>query len=203
MAFLLSVGVLNRQAEAVEAEAGASAVFLTYGGTLPANEAAADSGSALSQDVLPADYLSAGSGGTVSKVGTWSITGTAAAGAGTNMTHFRIKTAALPAGAVAQGTIGIPVTIATNALTAANGNVLNFASTTGVVVGMKIEGTGVVAGSKVVAVTGTTVTMSHTSTAGVASAASITFRYDMDVDNVNIANGQTGSVGTFTYTATN
>jgi hypothetical protein len=85
-----------------------------------------------------------------------------------------------------QGTAGQQVVLTTNALTAANGNVLNFAATTGVVVGMQVSGTGIPADTQVVAVTGTTVTISRTSTAGVANATAITFAPDMVLDNASI-----------------
>jgi hypothetical protein len=91
--------------------------------------------------------------------------------------------------------------IATSALTAVNGNVLNFASTTGVTVGQLITGTGILPTTFVLALTGTTVTMSQASTAGVASAASITFSGDMTIDNVSIAVTQQVTVSGFTLTA--
>ena len=52
------------------------------------------------------------------------------------------------------------------------------------------SGTGVLEGTKVIAVTSTTVTMSQSTTAGVASAASIVFGGDMTFDNLNFTIGQ-------------
>jgi hypothetical protein len=95
------------------------------------------------------------------------------------------------------------VAIATSALTAANGNVLTFASTTGVATGMNVSGTGIVAGSTVVALTSTTVTLSLTSTAGVSSATSITFGGEVTLDNTSINSGQTVTITTFTRTIPN
>jgi hypothetical protein len=95
------------------------------------------------------------------------------------------------------------VVLTTNALTAANGNVLNFAATTGVVVGMQVSGTGILADTQVVAVTGTTVTISRTSTAGVANATAITFAPDMVLDNASINATQSVTVNTFSLTAQN
>jgi hypothetical protein len=82
------------------------------------------------------------------------------------------------------------VQIPTTALTAANGNVLTFSSTTGIAVGMRVSGTGILADTFVIATTGTTVTLSRSSTAGVSNGASITFNYDMTLDNATIANAQ-------------
>lgn len=101
---------------------------------------------------------------------------------------------------VFSGTVTQQYAIATSALTAANGNVLTFAATTGVAVGMNVSGTGIVAGTTVVAVTGTTVTLSQTSTAGVSSGATITFGGDITVDNVSINSGQTVAVSSYQYT---
>jgi hypothetical protein len=131
--------------------------------------------------------------------GTWTITGIAAAAAGTNMGHFRIKAGATTG---AQGSITGTVTLTTNGITAANSNVLNFASTTGVVTGMNVTGAGIPTDGpvSVIATTGTTVTLNRASTAGVGSGVTITFRGDLYVDNVNIANGQVMTISAFTQT---
>ena len=63
--------------------------------------------------------------------------------------------------------------------------------------------TGVPAGTTVVAVTGTTVLLSATSSAGVGSGVTITFAYDFPIDNPSIANGQNVTVNTFSLTAGN
>jgi hypothetical protein len=183
----------------VEVSTGTSAKLNIYSGSAPANCAAADTGTLLATLSLPSDWMNNASGTTKTLLGTWS--GTASAGAGATPTHFRIKDSANTTCHL-QGTCGINVPLTTNALTAANGNVLNFASTTGVAVGQTIAGTGVPTNTTVVAFTGTTVTMSNTSTAGVANAASITFGYELPV-NGTITNGQTVSVSAFTLTAAN
>ena len=54
-------------------------------------------------------------------------------------------------------------------------NVLTFASTTGVVVGMSVSGTSILAGTTVTAVTSTTVTLSASVTATIATTAAISF----------------------------
>lgn len=100
------------------------------------------------------------------------------------------------------GSAGVQVAINTSSTTAANGNVLTFASTTGVNVGMNISGTGIVPGSYVLATTGTTVTMSMASTAGVGSAVAITFTPDLVIDNATVTSGQSLSVNSLTVNST-
>jgi hypothetical protein len=198
MGLQYSVAVRNAQNDQFETTTGAASKLQLRSGAAPANCAAADSGTLLAELTLPSDWLTPSSAGVKQKNGTWSGTGSAAGTVG----HFRIKDNAGTTTHV-QGTVTQPVVLATNAVTAANGNVLNFAATTGVVVGMNVSGVGVVAGSTVVATTGTTVTLSHTSTAGVANGASITFGGDMTIDNVVIAVGQAVRVDTFDLTRGN
>ena len=201
MAETFSAVVDNAALDNKETTIGASPIIRAYSGTMPANvDTALGANVVLAQGTLPADWLGAATARVKSKAGTWTLTGQVAAGAGTAMICYRIfestgTTAHL------QGNIGVASIIATNALTAANGNVLNFASTTGVAVGQKISGTGIATGARVIALTGTTVTMSQSSTAGVASAASITFGHDLNVDNTSIANAQVMTVNSFTLTA--
>jgi hypothetical protein len=68
---------------------------------------------------------------------------------------------------------------------------------------MNVAGTGVPAGATVVAVGGTTVTLSATSTAGVANAAAITFTQDLTLDNATINSGQTVTITAKSLTAPN
>lgn len=202
---MLSYGTTNANAQLdqFETSAGAAAKLRLYNGTIPADADAALAGNTLlAEGTLPSDYLSAAAAKVKSKTGTWTLTGQSGAGAGTASTFGRLYD---NVGTVchAQGSAGAKVTIATSALTAANGNVLNFASTTGVAVSQKVTGTGVPVGATVVAFTGTTVTLSHTSTAGVAAAASITFTYDFELDNNSIANAQSVNVSAFSITKGN
>ena len=197
-----SVAVNNARLDANETAVGTAPKLRFYSGAQPANCAAARTGTLLAELTLPSDWMNAASSGTKTKLGTWSGTGAAGAGGGTVIGHYALMDSA---GSTCheQGSVGANVALTTNALTAANGNVLNFASTTGVVVGMNAAGTGIPAGATVVALTGTTVTLSNTSTAGVANAAAITFSYDLAVDNANIATGQAISVSSFQWTAGN
>jgi hypothetical protein len=193
----------NAKLDQEETTIGVSPLLRFYNGTMPATVNDALSGNTLlAVGTLPSDWMSAASAGSKAKTGTWTITGQSGAGGGTNMVFWRLFEGTGTT-AYKQGTVGVTVNLTTNALTAANGNVLNFAATTGVVVGMNASGTGVPVGATVVAVGGTTVTLSHTSTAGVANAAAIAFKYDMETDNASIANAQVITVNSFTLTEGN
>ena len=197
-----ATSIRTAEATAIETDVGTSPIMRIYNGTPPANVAAALSGNTLlAQGTLPVDWATEASG-VLTMAGTWTLTGQSGAGTGTAGTFFRIY-ASDGTTAKIQGTVSAQVQIATNALTAANGNVLNFASTTGVSVGMNVSGTGVPTGSTVVAVTSTTVTISQTSTAGVANATTVTFGGDLVLDNNSIANAQNVNVSTFSITTGN
>lgn len=79
MALQYSVAVNNARLDAVETATGATARLRFYTGAMPANCAAARTGTLLVEMTLPSDWMSAASGGTKTKLGTWS--GTAVAGA--------------------------------------------------------------------------------------------------------------------------
>lgn len=194
MAIQFSVAVRNARLDAIETAIGVSPTLEIRTGAAPANAAAADTGTVLATMALPSDFLAAASAGAKAIAGTWQDTTADATG---TAGHFRIKQGATTH---VQGSCGSSIPLTTNALTAANGNVLNFASTTGVAVGQMISGTGVPAGAQVLAFTGTTVTMSIASTAGVANGTAITFSGDMTLDNTSIAAGQQVTVTTFTLT---
>lgn len=198
-----SATVKNAKLDSEETTIGTAPLLRVYNGTIPATADTALAGNTLlATGALPSDWLGNAAAGVKSKAGAWTITGQAAAGAGTAATFFRIYDSA-GTNCHKQGTFGVAVPLTTNALTAANSNVLNFAATTGVAVGQTISGTGIPVGATVLAFTGTTVTMSVASTAGVANAAAITFGYDITVDNNSIANAQVLTVNTFSITAGN
>jgi hypothetical protein len=199
MGYQLSTAVRNARLDVIESTAGVSAILRIRTGAPPANCAAADTGTVLASMTLPADWMAAAAAGSKALSGTWQDASADATG---TAGHFRIYDATGTTCHL-QGTAGQNVALTTNALTAANGNVLNFASTTGVVVGMNVSGTGVPAGATVAAVTAATVTLSMTSTAGVANGASITFSYDLSLDNASIAAGQSVTVASFTLTDAN
>lgn len=92
MAVQYSTTLRNNQLDQVESTAGASAVLQIRSGAQPADCATADSGTLLASLTLPSDWMSAASGGTKTKLGTWEDTSaddTGTAG------HFRIKDSGL------------------------------------------------------------------------------------------------------------
>ena len=196
-----SVAVRNAMLDAIETTTGTTARLRMYTGAAPANCAAAATGTLLVDMPLPLDWMAAASGGAKTLLGTWQATGAAVPGSGV-AGYYRIWDSTVTT-CHEQGTVYMAVPLTTNALTAANANVLNFAATTGVVVGMNASGTGVPAGATVLAVGGTTVTLSIASTAGVANITAITFNGDITLDNSNIAAGQTVTISSKTITAGN
>lgn len=106
MALQYSVTVRNAKLDAVETAIGASAVLKIRTGSVPANCAAADSGTVLATINLPSDWMAAASGGTKDKSGTWtdaSADNTGTAG------HFRLY-ASDGTTCHAQGTVGTSAT---------------------------------------------------------------------------------------------
>jgi hypothetical protein len=105
MAIKTSVTARNAALTSFIAEIGASPILKIFNGTVPATTAAADAnGTPLVTMTLPATAFGAVSAASVAKAGTWSGVGTAAAGAGTDATHFRIYDAGLECHY--QGTLG-------------------------------------------------------------------------------------------------
>ena len=90
MALQLSAAVRNAQGDQLETTVGASAVLQIRSGAVPTNCAAANAGTLLCSISLPSDWLTAASAGLKQRNGTWSGTGDAGAGAGTNAGHFRV-----------------------------------------------------------------------------------------------------------------
>lgn len=193
----LSTTGRNAMGDALEAHITTAPDLNIYSGSMPANCAAAATGTLLATGALPSDWLGNAASGSKSLAGAWNYTGQAGAGAGTAPGYYRVVKSGT---CHMQGTIGPSVALNTSALTAVNGNVLTFASTTGVQVGHNVSGTGIPADTQVVAVTGTTVTLSRTSTAGVASGAAITFAPDLVTNSPTISNGQAGSVTGYSFT---
>lgn len=199
MSMQYSTPVNNARLDVIETTIGTTPILRIRTGSPPANCAASRSGTVIATMTLPSDWMAAASANAKAKAGTWQDTSADAAGiAG----HFEIMDSGGSTCHI-QGTAGEAVVLSTSALTAVNGNVLTFTSTTGVVVGMNVSGTGIPTETTVVAVTATTVTLSRTSTAGVSSGASITFAPDLVLDNADINAGQSVSVGTFTLNSQN
>ncbi len=82
-----SVTVRNAMLDAIETAIGVSAVLKIRTGSVPANCAAADSGTVLASMTLPADWMSAAASGAKAMTGTWSDTSADASG---DAGHFRI-----------------------------------------------------------------------------------------------------------------
>lgn len=86
MTIQYSAAVLNAKLDVLETVTGASAKLRIYSGSVPANCAAAATGTLLVEIALPADWMSAASGNAKTKSGTWTGTGAAAGTAG----YFRV-----------------------------------------------------------------------------------------------------------------
>lgn len=104
MAIQLSVAARNGRLDAIEVEAGTSAIMKIRTGAQPADCATADAGTVLATLNLPSDWMAAAASGQKAKSGTWQdatadATGTAA--------HFRIYksdgTTCVLQGSVGQG----------------------------------------------------------------------------------------------------
>lgn len=100
MAVQLSTAVRNARLDAIETTISTSPTLEIRTGSVPANCAAADSGTVLATLTLPSDWMAAASGGSKALSGTWQDTSADATG---TAAHFRIK-----AGATChiQGTVG-------------------------------------------------------------------------------------------------
>ena len=87
MSLQYSVSVRNAKLDAVETAVGTSAILKIRAGSVPANCAAADSGSVLATLSLPSDWMAAASSGSKALSGTWQDTSADATG---TAGHFRI-----------------------------------------------------------------------------------------------------------------
>lgn len=91
MSFQFSTTARNAALDSIETAIGVSPTLEIRSGTVPANCAAADSGTVLASMALPSDWLAAASNGVKSLSGTWQdIAANASGTAG----HFRIKAGA-------------------------------------------------------------------------------------------------------------
>jgi hypothetical protein len=87
MAIQHSVAVRNAKLDAIETAIGVSAILKIRSGAAPASCATADSGTVLATLNLPSDWMSAASGGTKAKLGTWQDASADATG---TAGHYRI-----------------------------------------------------------------------------------------------------------------
>lgn len=197
MVVQFSVGARNAALDAIETHIGTAPTLEVRTGAPPANTAASDTGTLLATLTLPSDWMAGASGGSKALAGTWQVN----AGSSGSPGHFRIKQAGSPFTCHMQGTMGVQVQIGTSSSTAANGNILGFSSTSGVLVGHRVTGAGIPDDTYVLAVGATTVTLSRACPAGVSTATTITFRPDMIVDNATLNAGQQFTVTAYQINA--
>jgi hypothetical protein len=91
MSFQFSVASRNAALDGIENAIGTAPTLEIRTGAVPANCAAADSGTVLATMALPADWLAAASAGSKTLSGTWQDASADAAG---TAGHFRIKAGA-------------------------------------------------------------------------------------------------------------
>lgn len=101
MPLQFSTSVRNARLAAIESTVGTAPTIEIRTGTVPANCAAADTGTVLATLALPSDWMGAPSAGVVDFLGTWEDTSSDATG---TAAHWRLK-----AGSTchAQGTVGV------------------------------------------------------------------------------------------------
>lgn len=87
MALQYSIAVNNAKLDAIETAIGATAILKIRTGAVPADCAAADSGTVLATLSLPADWMAAASAASKAKSGTWQD---ASADASGTAAHFRV-----------------------------------------------------------------------------------------------------------------
>lgn len=80
MALQLSTTARNARLDSIETTVGTAALLRIFTGSMPANCAAADSGTKLAEMALPSDWMAAASAGSKAKAGTWQDASADAAG---------------------------------------------------------------------------------------------------------------------------
>ncbi len=187
----------NNNVADITTQAGTTAYLLIYTGSPPANCATAATGTLLASLPMSNPIAGTPSGGVLTMS---AITSEAASATGT-AGYWRICTSSAGTTCVAQGLVYPTSTLTTSAATA-SGNVLTFASTSGLAVGQTVAGTNIPAGTYILDLTSTTVTMNQNVTStGVASGATITFGGDLSFPSASFTAGVTIGVSSFTITA--
>lgn len=87
MSVQLSTTIRNARLDTIESTIGTSAVLKIRSGSVEANVAAADGGTALAIITLPSDWMNGASSGAKTKLGTWSEASADATG---TAGHFRL-----------------------------------------------------------------------------------------------------------------
>ena len=186
----------NNMADIVT-DAGATSYLLFYTGSPPANCSAAATGTLLSSNPCSATFGTVTSGVLTANA----ITSATAAANGT-AGYWRLCTTSAGTTCVAQGLVFATSTLTTSAATA-SGNILTFTATSPIVAGQTVSGTNIPAGTYVLDVTSTTVTLNQNVTStGVANGATITFGGDASFPTVAWTTGLTINVSNFVLTAT-
>jgi len=103
MAIQLSANTRNARLDAIETNAGTTPILSIWSGSIPANCAAANTGTKLVSMTLPSDWMSAASAGSKAKLGTWED---ASADASGTAIHFRIHNSG-GTECIMQGTVGV------------------------------------------------------------------------------------------------
>jgi len=106
MTIQLSTAVRNARLDVIESTVGTAAVMRILTGAIPANCAAAETGTILAQLTLPSDWMDAAASGAKAKAGTW--TDASADNTGT-ATYFRVYDSGITACAI-QGSVGTTAT---------------------------------------------------------------------------------------------
>lgn len=91
MPLQFSVSVRNARLDQIETTIGTAPTLELRSGTVPANCAAADSGTVIASMTLPSDWMAAASSGSKAISGTWQDTAADATG---TVGHFRVKAGA-------------------------------------------------------------------------------------------------------------
>ena len=117
MALQFDSGVRNAILNAIETNIGTAPTLKIFTGSVPANCAAADSGTTLATLTLPSDWLAAASSGSKAKSGTWQD---ASADNSGTPGHFRIYSGATckMQGTCSAGGGGGDMTVTPNTVTA-------------------------------------------------------------------------------------
>lgn len=91
MARFRSDTVRNARLDAYETAIGTGPILRIYSGSVPADEAASLGAAVLlAEGTLPSDWMAAAATGSKARAGTWTLTGQAGAGAGTDAEFYRI-----------------------------------------------------------------------------------------------------------------
>ncbi len=90
MPFQFDTALRAGLADFIESDIGPSPIMRTYTGAIPANVAAARTGTLAGQGTLPSDWLTNPGTGLKALLGTWNVTGQAAAGSGVTLGYFTL-----------------------------------------------------------------------------------------------------------------